>query len=88
MLKATGIVRQVDDLGRFVIPKEIRNVLDIKERDSLEVFVNGEQVILRKYTPGCIFCGNADIAKTIEGKHVCAEHIRAIAFKWEGVANG
>ncbi|MED5019306.1 AbrB/MazE/SpoVT family DNA-binding domain-containing protein [Paenibacillus chibensis] len=59
-MKATGIVRRVDDLGRVVIPKELRNTLKIKDGDPLEIFVDGEKVIFRKYQPGCCLCGNED----------------------------
>ncbi|SFA91105.1 transcriptional pleiotropic regulator of transition state genes [Cohnella sp. OV330] len=90
MLKATGIVRKIDELGRVVIPMELRKTLQIAEKDPMEIFVDGEQIVLRKYAPGCVFCGNTEIAKTFEGKHICGEHVRAIAFKWESesVANG
>lgn len=58
-MKSTGIVRKVDELGRIVIPKELRRTLNIEERDSLEIYVDGEQIILKKYEPSCIFCGDA-----------------------------
>jgi transcriptional pleiotropic regulator of transition state genes len=74
-MRATGIVRKIDELGRVVIPKEVRNTFDIKDGDPLEIFVNevGE-VILRKYQPGCIICGNVDnTTKTIHGKNICSD---------------
>lgn len=49
-MKSTGIVRIIDDLGRVVIPKEIRRTLKIKEGDPLEIFVEGKSVIYKKYT--------------------------------------
>ena len=55
-MKSTGIVRKVDELGRIVIPKELRNTLNIEEKDSLEIYVDGEHIILKKYEPACIFC--------------------------------
>lgn len=70
-MKATGIVRGVDDLGRIVIPKELRRTLDIAERDCLEIFVDGEQVILRKYEPSCVFCGQAKDVFNYKGKNIC-----------------
>lgn len=71
MLKATGIVRRIDDLGRVVIPKEMRRTLEIKEGDPLEFYVNGDQVILRKYEPGCVLCGSLEDLHTLEGKQIC-----------------
>lgn len=56
-MKSTGIVRKVDDLGRIVLPIELRRTLDINERDSIEIFVDGNQIVLKKYSPSCIFCG-------------------------------
>ena len=54
-MKATGIVRPIDPLGRIVLPKELRNHLHIKERDSLEIFMDGENIVLKKYEPCCMF---------------------------------
>lgn len=59
-MKATGIVRKVDNLGRVVLPKELRKTLALKEGDPLEIFTDGEAIILKSYKPGCIFCGEAD----------------------------
>ena len=70
-MKATGIVRPVDPLGRVVIPVELRRTLNIKTDDSLEVFVDGEYIMLKKYEPACIFCGNAKDVENIRGKNVC-----------------
>lgn len=80
MMKATGIVRKVDDLGRIVIPKEIRRTLGITEDDdALEIFVEEDQIILRKYVPGCQLCGKVDNVEIIDGIRICgscAEKIR------------
>ncbi|WP_315115972.1 AbrB/MazE/SpoVT family DNA-binding domain-containing protein [uncultured Clostridium sp.] len=70
-MKSTGIVRKVDELGRIVIPIELRRTLDIEIKDSLEIFVDGEQIILKKYNPSCIFCGDAKNVKHYKGKIVC-----------------
>ncbi|MGO4496472.1 AbrB/MazE/SpoVT family DNA-binding domain-containing protein [Paenibacillus sp. 2RAB27] len=72
-MKSTGIVRKVDELGRVVIPKELRDTLGIKEKDSLEIYVDGERIMLKKYEPGCIFCSTVDGLKTISGKLVCVD---------------
>ena len=59
-MKATGIVRQIDDLGRVVIPKELRKTMNLKRKDSLEIFVEGNNIISAKYENGCLFCGELD----------------------------
>ena len=58
-MKSTGIIRKVDELGRVVIPIEIRNKFDIVEKDPIEIYVEGSSIILKKFEPNCIFCGNA-----------------------------
>lgn len=70
-MKATGIVRKVDQLGRIVIPKELRKVFEIDTEDALEIFTDGEQIILKKYEPACIFCREAKNVKKFKGKNVC-----------------
>lgn len=70
-MKATGIVRPVDPLGRVVIPVELRRNLNIKTDDTMEVFVDGDFIMLKKYEPACIFCGDARDVSDIKGKKVC-----------------
>ncbi len=70
-MKSTGIVRKVDELGRIVLPMEIRRVLDINIKDSIEIFTDDDSIVLRKYHPACIFCGDADEVVFFEGKRVC-----------------
>ncbi len=77
-MKATGIVRKVDDLGRIVIPKELRKTFDIEKDDSLEIFVDGGLIVLRKYEPACIFCGNVENVVSVKGKNVCADCIKQL----------
>lgn len=72
-MKSTGIVRKVDELGRIVIPIELRRTLDINIKDSLEIFVDGSYVVLKKYEPACIFCGNAKDVVNYKGKNICPE---------------
>lgn len=79
MLKSTGIVRKVDELGRVVIPIELRRTLGIDVKDSLEIYVDSERIILKKYEPACIFCGNADDVKYFKGRIVCKECIKEMA---------
>jgi len=70
-MKSTGIVRKVDELGRIVLPIELRRTLGIGEKDTLEIYVNGEHIILRKYEPSCIFCGSMDNIKEYKDKNIC-----------------
>ena len=70
-MKSTGIVRKVDELGRIVIPIELRRTLDIAERDALEIYTSENSIILKKYEPACIFCGSADDVISYKGKNVC-----------------
>lgn len=72
-MKSTGIVRKVDELGRIVLPIELRRTLNINEKDSLEIFVDNEKIVLQKYEPACIFCGSADNVITYKGRNVCEE---------------
>ena len=71
MLKSTGVVRKVDELGRIVIPIELRRTMGIEEKDALEIYVDNEKIILKKYEPACIFCGNAENISNYKGKNVC-----------------
>jgi len=72
-MKSTGIVRKVDELGRVVIPIELRRTLQIEEKDALEIYVDGERIILKKYQPACIFCGNADNITIFRDKNICRD---------------
>ncbi|QGG46269.1 AbrB/MazE/SpoVT family DNA-binding domain-containing protein [Heliorestis convoluta] len=72
-MKSTGIVRKVDELGRVVIPIELRRTMGIDEKDSLEIYVDNEKIILKKYEPACVFCGSAVDVQNFRGKIVCNE---------------
>ena len=72
-MKSTGIVRRIDELGRIVLPIELRNKMDIKNKDSIEIFVDEDKIILKKYEPACLFCGNADDVILFKGKLVCRQ---------------
>lgn len=67
MMKSTGIVRKVDELGRIVLPVECRRVMEIEDKDALEVFVEDNTIILKKYEPACIFCGESRDVVTFKG---------------------
>ena len=75
-MKSTGIVRKVDELGRIVLPIEMRRTLDIAERDALEIYVVGASVILKKYKPSCIFCDATKDISVFKGKNICPKCLR------------
>ena len=70
-MKSTGVVRRVDELGRIVIPIELRRTLDIAVKDALEIYVDGEMIILKKYEPACIFCEDARDVTNYKCKNIC-----------------
>jgi transcriptional pleiotropic regulator of transition state genes len=70
-MRSTGIVRKVDELGRIVLPVELRRTLDIAEKDALEIFIDRANIILKKYEPACIFCGDAKEVINYRGKNIC-----------------
>ena len=74
-MKATGIVRKVDELGRVVIPIELRNKFNINVKDPIEIFVDSSSIILKKYEPNCIFCGNSKNLVNYNDKLVCEKCI-------------
>ena len=77
-MKSTGIVRKIDELGRIVLPIEIRNTMSIKNRDAIEIFVDEDKIILKKYEPSCIFCNNADNVTYFKGKLICADCLETL----------
>ena len=72
-MKSTGIVRKVDELGRIVLPIELRRTLDISEKDALEIYVEGDSIILRKYQAACVFCEGTKRIVSYRGKNVCPD---------------
>lgn len=70
-MKSTGVVRQLDNLGRVVLPIELRRTMNIGVKDMVEVFVEGEDIILRKYEVGCVFCGSKDNVFLFRDKPLC-----------------
>ncbi len=77
-MKSTGVVRPVDGLGRIVIPIELRRTLDIAIKDSLEIYVEDDKIILKKYMPACSFCNNASDIHKFKGKNICGECLAEI----------
>ena len=74
-MKNTGVVRRLDELGRITLPMELRKVFGIEERDSLEIYVEDDTIILKKFKKSCIFCNNDDNIIDFKGKNVCSECI-------------
>lgn len=72
-MKSTGITRKIDELGRIVLPIELRRSLDIGERDALEIYVDGENIVLKKDKAACVFCGSSDNIVDFKGKNICTE---------------
>ena len=77
-MKSTGIVRKVDELGRIVLPIEMRRTLDIEEKDALEIYVEGSSVILKKYEPSCIFCDTTKDIVVFKGKNICPKCLKEL----------
>lgn len=75
-MKSTGIIRKVDELGRVVLPIEIRRTLDLADRDELEIYLDGDKIILQKFEPSCIFCSSSRKLIQYQGKNVCKECIK------------
>ena len=77
-MKSTGIVRKVDELGRIVLPIEMRRTLDIGEKDVLEIYVEGSSVILKKYKPSCVFCDATKDITVFKGKNICPKCLKEL----------
>ena len=77
-MKSTGIVRKVDELGRIVLPIELRRTLDIAERDALEIYVDGPSIVLKKHQSSCIFCGDSKNVISFMNKNICASCLKQL----------
>ena len=77
-MKSSGIVRRIDDLGRIVLPIELRRTLDIGERETMEIFVEGSSVVLKKYRPTCIFCDSSRDIAIFRGKNLCPKCLKEL----------
>ena len=77
-MKSTGITRKVDELGRVVIPIELRRTMEIEEKDPLEIYVDGDKIILRKHEPACLFCASAENIEHYKGRNICQSCISAM----------
>ncbi len=78
IMKSTGMVRKVDELGRIVLPAEIRQNMDINVRDALEIFTDEGRIVLQKYEPSCVFCTNVDGITLYKNKRICADCLAAL----------
>ena len=77
-MKSTGMIRQIDDLGRFVLPIEIRRTLNINIKDSLEIYTDNDRIILRKHSPACLFCDGTEGIRLFEGKRICNDCLKKL----------
>ena len=80
-MKSTGIIRSIDELGRIVVPKEMRSKMGIESQDPIEIYVEDDKIILKKYENACSFCGSGANLTTFKGKMVCASCIEEIKEK-------
>ena len=78
-MRSTGLFRRIDSLGRFVLPKELRKSLDIQQNDYLQIFLDGDAIILKKSQLGCILCGSTDNLKDFRDKKVCRDCMEELA---------
>lgn len=77
-MKGTGIVRKVDELGRIVLPIELRRTMNINEKDAIEIFVDGNRIVLQKYEPHCVFCGGTSDVSEYKDRMVCKKCIKQL----------
>lgn len=78
-MKSIGMVRPIDEMGRIVLPKELRKQFNIQDGvDSVEVFVDDDRIVLKKYAPSCIFCGNVENSIEYKGQRICPDCIRKL----------
>ena len=83
LMKSTGIVRRIDDLGRVVLPVELRRTLNLEVRDPVEIFIDGDAIVLRKYDAACLFCGAPRDLLSYRGKQICRSCLRQLREETE-----
>lgn len=74
-MKSTGIIRKVDELGRIVLPAELRRTMDICEKDELEIYIDSDRIVLQKFQPSCVFCASKQNLMRYRGKNICQDCI-------------
>ena len=87
-MKATGIIRRIDELGRVTLPVELRHSLGLKMHGSVEIYVDGDSIVLKKYAPRCVFCDSDSSLIVFKGKNVCRKCARDIGEKAEPPRRG
>ena len=80
-MKSTGIVRKIDELGRVVLPIELRRTMNLEVRDPVEIFMEGDSIVLRKYEASCLFCGGIRQLTVFRGKQICSDCLRQLKEK-------
>lgn len=78
-MRSTGIVRQLDEVGRVVLPKELRETYDLRNKDSIEILTTEDGILLKKYNPGCDLCGGFQGIRMYHSKKICIECRKEIA---------
>jgi transcriptional pleiotropic regulator of transition state genes len=77
-MKSTGVIRKLDELGRIVLPRELRIKLDLNEKDPMEIFIDGSMIVLKKYETSCIFCGGEDTIVQLNDKLICKKCMKKL----------
>jgi len=72
-MKSTGIIKKFDELGRIVLPMEIRRVFNIGNKDAVEIFIENDMIFIKKYDEVCIFCGSSENLQTFMDKNICTK---------------
>jgi transcriptional pleiotropic regulator of transition state genes len=80
-MKSAGVVRKIDELGRIVVPIELRKTLNIGKRDAVEISLDGDNIKIRKYEPGCCLCGSTDDITLYNGNNICRSCINELSAK-------
>ncbi|MBE7017725.1 MAG: AbrB/MazE/SpoVT family DNA-binding domain-containing protein [Ruminococcaceae bacterium] len=80
-MKSTGIIRKLDELGRIVLPIEIRRTFALAEKDAVEIFVEGDSIVLKKHQPNCIMCGESKNLIEYKGKLICKSCTKNLSKK-------
>ncbi len=78
-MRTPGMIRKVDELGRIVIPSELRKALEVGPGDAMELYLQEDRLVLKKFAPACIFCGGIQGLMTYEGKNICRKCIDTIS---------
>ncbi|MFT3950751.1 MAG: AbrB/MazE/SpoVT family DNA-binding domain-containing protein [Oscillospiraceae bacterium] len=80
-MKSTGIVRKIDELGRIVLPIELRRTFDINVKDAIEIYVDHDMIVLKKFQRSCIFCGSGDDVEDFKTKPICKDCLALLVKK-------